>query len=72
MTGLLGDAAKPRTCPHDKSALSRIDGSWKIDQVHQAINKSTSNYEWMPTGYMFTANLYRCAVCGYVEMVDQP
>lgn len=67
--GLLGTY---RTCPQDQQMMDKVDGTWKFDQVEQSPNKLTTNNEWIPTGFIFTVTLYRCAKCGYVEMVDQP
>jgi len=71
MSGLLGTFGKVRYCPHDRTSLERIEGFWKFDQVTQSPNKLTSNNDWIPTGFIFTAVLYKCRACGYVEMVDE-
>jgi hypothetical protein len=71
VNGLLGGFGQKRTCPHDKTELSKVEGFWKIDQVMQSPNKLTSNTDWVPTGFIFTAALYKCHACGYVEMVDE-
>lgn len=72
MTGIInGLLANHRSCPHDKDVLIQIDGVWKFDQVTRSQNRLNTSSDWVPTGYIFTAKLYRCAKCGYVEMVDE-
>ena len=72
MTGMINQFERVRKCPHDQSTLEQIPGTWTMDQVYKTIDKTTTNAEWVPTGFMFTASLFKCGVCGYVEMVDQP
>lgn len=65
MPTLRGLLSEPRKCQRGHAVLERQPGTWAIQQVNV-----------IPAGVVltetfFAASLYRCPVCGTLELVDE-
>lgn len=66
-----------RTCRYGHGPLVRRDGAWSLDgRQIRAVNESEksvfANEEVVAdeTGQIYAVFLWRCPVCGYLEMSD--
>lgn len=53
---------EPRECVRKHGQMDRVPGLWEVSEFGQ------NDYR---TGTVFVVALYRCPICGFVELVDE-
>lgn len=58
------------TCRYEHGKMERQPGLWGLDQIRKAPANAPASRASMGTGVAFVASMYRCSVCGYLELID--
>lgn len=57
-------------CRYEHGRMERQEGLWGLDQIRMAPADAPAAKTSLATGISFVASMYRCSVCGYLELID--